>query len=136
MKYFLIIISFIFFSCESEPDYNYFLKKMDIKLIDNFKVLKYQSDSAIGDYSVNFDLEISQKDFQVIVSKIKQSENYIECKNGEYPNKSNKAINGYRISGFKISDKYFLKKESKTKPIYYEVVLDNNKNLSFTYAED
>ena len=126
----------IFFSCESEPDYNYYLERMNIKLVDNFKVIEYQSDSAFGDYSVNFNLEISEKDFQKIVSIIKQSENYIEYKNGEYPNRVNKLINGYRISGFKLSNKYFLKKESKTKPIFYELVLSNNKNLSFTYTED
>jgi hypothetical protein len=109
---------------------------MDIVLTDNYKVLRYDTNSAIGDFTLDFQLKISEKDFENIIAKIKQSKNYGEYKSGEYPNNFSENGKAYHISGFKLANKYFYKKESTTESIFYELELGTDKTLHFTYAED
>lgn len=108
---------------------------MGIVLTDNYKVLRHNTEEATGDFTVEFQIQISDADFKDIVAKIKQTENYGEYKNGESPN-SFSSFENYKISGFKIEDKYFYKKESTSNSIYYELVLSAGKKLKFSYAED
>jgi hypothetical protein len=109
---------------------------MDIVLTDNFKVLGHNTDAAIGDFTADFQLKISDKDFEDIIDKIKQTENYGEYKSGESPNSFSNIDKDYHISGFKMANKYFYRKESTSEPIFYELVLGADKTLHFTYAED
>jgi hypothetical protein len=136
MKYCLLILTCFFCSCNSEPDYDDYLKQMGVVLIDDFKVIEYNTDGAIGDFAVDFQLKISDKDFENIVAKIKQIENYGEYKRSESPNSFSIAEKGYHISGFKLADKYFYRKENTSKPFYYELVAGANNTLHFKYIED
>jgi len=136
MKYFLFILTILFCSCNSEPDYNDYLKQIDIVLTDDFKVLGHHNESAIGDFSVDFQLKISDKDLKNIIEKIKQTENYEEYSKGESPNSFKSIEKKYHISGFKLADTYFYKKEGNAKSIYYELVVDLDKTLHFRYVED
>lgn len=52
------------------------VEEQDIKLTDDFKLLKNESSSAIGDYYHTFTLEISEHDKQNAILKIKTSENF------------------------------------------------------------
>jgi hypothetical protein len=136
MKYCLLILTILIFSCNSEPNYDDYLKQMDIVLTDNYKVLGQNTDGAMGDFIVDFQLKISDKDFENIIAKIKLNENYREYKSGESPNSFSSIGKNYHITGFKLAGRYFYKKESNSEPIYYELVVDSNKTLNFTYAED
>lgn len=109
---------------------------MDLVLADNYKVLGHNTETAIGDFAVDFSLKISDKDYESIIAKIKLTENYNEYKNGESPNSLNKFGDDYQISGFKLADKYFYKKEATAKPRHYEIVLTADKTLNYSYAED
>ena len=136
MKYCLFVFIILFCSCDSEPDYNDYLRQMDIVLADDFNVISHNTEGAIGDFSVDFELKISDKDFDNLIEKIKQTENYREYIKGESPNSFRYIEKKYHISGFKLADKYFYRKEVNSESIYYELVVDSDKKLHFTYAED
>ncbi|HWR94881.1 MAG TPA: hypothetical protein VN192_06750 [Flavobacterium sp.] len=136
MKHFILFLTLFFCSCNSKPDFEDYLKQVGITLVDNYKIIGYNYEEAIGDFSVNFQLKISDNDFQSIVTKIKKTENYGEYKSGEYPNSFISVGKDYQISGFKLADKYFYKKISTHEPRCYEIVLDAKKTLHFTFTED
>lgn len=136
MKYFFLILTVLFYSCNSKPDYDDYLRQMGIVLIDNFKVLESNVDGAIGDFTVRFQLKISNKDYKNIIAEIKQIENYGEFKSGESPNNFRSFGKEYQISGFKLADTYFYRKEKTSEPIYYELLVGADNTLKFTYAED
>ena len=52
------------------------VEEQDIKLTDDFKLLKNESMSAIADYYHTFTLEISERDKQNAITKIKSAENF------------------------------------------------------------
>lgn len=136
MKHLLIISTFLLCSCASEPDYPAYLKEMGISLADNYTVIEHKSETAMGDFTSEFSLKISDKDFAGIITKIKQTENYNEYKNGESPNSFNKFGRDYQISAFKLVDNYFYRKEETAEATHYEIVLRPDKTLHFTYSED
>jgi len=53
-----------------------FVEEQDIKLTDDFEILKNESMSAIGDYYHTFTLKISERDKQNALSKIKGADNF------------------------------------------------------------
>ena len=52
------------------------VEEQDIKLTDDFELLKNESMSAIGDYYHTFTLKISERDRQNAISKIKSADNF------------------------------------------------------------
>lgn len=52
------------------------VKEQDIKLTDDFELLKNESMSAIGDYYHTFTLKISERDKQNAIAKIKSADNF------------------------------------------------------------
>ena len=52
------------------------VERQDIKLTDDFKLLKNESMSAIGDYYHTFTLKISERDKQNAITKIKSAEDF------------------------------------------------------------
>ena len=52
------------------------VEEQDIKLTDDFKLLKNESMSAIGDYYHTFTLKISERDKQNAITKIKSAEDF------------------------------------------------------------
>jgi hypothetical protein len=52
------------------------VEEQDIKLTDDFELLKNESISAIGDYYHTFTLKISERDKQNAIAKIKSIENF------------------------------------------------------------
>jgi len=52
------------------------IEDQDIKLTDEFEVLKNESMSAVGDYYHTFTLKISERDKQKAILKIKSSDNF------------------------------------------------------------
>ena len=52
------------------------VEQQDIKLTDDFKLLKNESMSAIGDYYHTFTLKISERDKQNAITKIKSAEDF------------------------------------------------------------
>ncbi|MGG7035573.1 MAG: hypothetical protein ACI7YS_10330 [Flavobacterium sp.] len=52
------------------------IEEQDIKLTDEFELLKNESISAIGDYYHTFTLKISERDKQDAISKIKSADNF------------------------------------------------------------
>ena len=52
------------------------VEEQDIKLTDDFELLKNESMSAIGDYYHTFTLKISERDKQNAITKIKSADNY------------------------------------------------------------
>jgi hypothetical protein len=53
-----------------------FVEEQDIKLTEDFELLKNESMSAIGDYYHTFTLKISERDKQNAITKIKSSDNF------------------------------------------------------------
>lgn len=52
------------------------VEEQDIKLTDDFELLKNESMSAIGDYYHTFTLKISERDKQNAITKIKNADNF------------------------------------------------------------
>lgn len=52
------------------------VEEQDIKLTDDFELLKNESMSAIGDYYHTFTLKISERDKQNAITKIKSADNF------------------------------------------------------------
>lgn len=52
------------------------VEEQDIKLTDDFELLKNESMSAIGDYYHTFTLKISERDKQNAITKIKGADNF------------------------------------------------------------
>lgn len=52
------------------------VEEQDIKLTDDFELLKNESMSAIGDYYHTFTLKISERDKQNAITKIKSANNF------------------------------------------------------------
>lgn len=128
-------MALIVYSCNSQPDYKFYLREIGIDLTKEYKVINYDTETAIGDDAVSFEIKVSDEDYNQISALIKQAENYKEYKSGEGPDGFT-SFEDFKISGFKIDDKYFYRKESTTEPIFYEVIISPNKILSFTYAQD
>jgi len=57
------------------------VEEQDIKLTDEFELLKNESMSAIGDYYHTFTLKISERNKQDAISKIKSADNF-KAENG------------------------------------------------------
>lgn len=53
-----------------------FVEEQDIKLTEDFELLKNESMSAIGDYYHTFTLKISERDKQNAITKIKSVDNF------------------------------------------------------------
>lgn len=53
-----------------------FVEEQDFILKDDFEILKNESKSSIGDYYHTFTLEITKRDKDTIILKIKSSENF------------------------------------------------------------
>jgi hypothetical protein len=52
------------------------VEEQDIKLTDDFELLKNESMSAIGDYYHTFTLKLSERDKQNAITKIKSADNF------------------------------------------------------------
>lgn len=80
-SYFILLISFILYLKHEdlffyENNVKEFLAEQDIILKEDFRILKNESHSSIGDYYHTFTLSISSGDQQRIIQQIKSSENY------------------------------------------------------------
>ena len=97
----LLIILVIWIAFEdqffSKKDAEKLLAEQDIRLSDDFKIIKNESMSGIGDYYHIFILTISQKDKKLIIEQIKKSNNF-------------KNINENKADIFRSNNRYFGKK--------------------------
>lgn len=112
------------------------MNQMGLQLSDKYEVINFNEEVAIGDLVVKFQLKISDKDYRRIIGTIKQTKNYGEYKNGEYPNSFTSYNGEYKFIGYKQENNYIYRKESNSNVIDYNLVLKEDNMLYFTYAED
>ena len=79
--YGLLILTVVFFivfedKLFSKNDAKELVEEQNIKLTDNFELLNNESSSAIGDYYHTFTLQISERDRQDAILKIKSSKDF------------------------------------------------------------
>ena len=135
MKKVIIILFVAFCSCSSNPDVEKSLADIGIKLNDNYTILNNDSSVAIGSSSKNFDLKISEKDFNQIVAKSKLVKRYAEFKENDFPNGHSEMSYNDKISAFNSGAKYFYNvAKAKTNETCQVILVGQNK-LSFTYSE-
>lgn len=72
LSIYIIFEDHFFFKSDAKK----FLSEQNIELKDDFKIIKNESFSAIGDYYHTFTLSISEKDRKQIIQEIRNSENF------------------------------------------------------------
>ena len=136
MQKFLFIIFITFCSCSNNDEHKKYLKDIGINLTERYTILQNESSSAIGDYSITFDLKISYKDYETIIKKIKNTENYIELNEKNFPDSKSSFSNLDHITAYKSGTKYFYNIEKANTNEYYSLILLPKNILSLTYAQD
>ncbi len=136
MKKIIIILLIAFSSCSSNSDIDESLSEIGIKLKDKYEILNNDSSSAIGDFTKSFDLIVSEKDFNIIIAKLKLVKKYAEYKENDSPNSFSEMSNNDKQSAYKIGNRYFYNfSRAKTNEQYQVILIEPNK-LSFMYGED
>ena len=136
MKKIIIILLIAFSSCSSNSDIDESLSEIGIKLKDKYEILNNDSSSAIGDFTKSFDLIVSEKDFNIIIAKLKLVKKYAEYKENDSPNSFSEMSNNDKQSAYKIGNRYFYNfSRAKTNKQYQVILIEPNK-LSFMYGED
>ena len=136
MKKIIIILLLAFSSCSSNSDIDESLSEIGIKLKDKYEILNNDSSSAIGDFTKNFDLIVSEKDFNIIIAKLKLVKKYAEYKENDSPNSFSEMSYIDKQSAYKIGNKYFYNfSRAKTNEQYQVILIEPNK-LSFMYGDD
>ncbi len=74
MKYLKLIGLIILFSCSNTKDYihcqNILEKTMNVKISDEFLLIEHHRDFAIGDYTEQFKLKLSENDFDIMLKSV------------------------------------------------------------------
>ena len=136
MKKIIIILLIAFSSCSSNSDIDESLSEIGIKLKDKYEILNNDSSSAIGDFTKSFDLIVSEKDFNIIITKLKLVKKYSEYKENDSPNSFSEMSYIDKQSAYKIGNRYFYNfSRAKTNEQYQVILIEPNK-LSFMYGED
>ena len=136
MKKIIIILFVAFCSCSSNSNVEKYLIDVGINLKDNYVLVTNDSNSAIGESSKSFDLKITQKDFDIIVAKLKHVKNYVELKENSVPNSFSEMSNIDKVSAYKSGTKYFYNVEKANTNEKYQVILTGKDKLSLTCQED
>ena len=112
---------------------------MGIDLGDNFEIISSSNSASIGDFSAEFKLKLSDKDYQTIKNKIESLDNFQVVKDNEAPNRSyagpNKEI---EIIGWKKNETYSyeIKKNRKSGYESYILILLPDNFLTFQYVDE
>ena len=113
MKKIIIILTIAFSSCNKfncEED----LRQAGINFTEDFTILKYDSDGALGDWDDNFQLKISDKDVELFIKKVQQTKGYREYKEKEIGEGTDCSIPDFdRITGYKRGTTFYYYIEKK-----------------------
>ena len=126
---FIILTVYIVFEDQlfSKKDAIKLLTEQDIHLLDKFEIIDNKSMSAPGDYYHSFNLKITDKDKQLIISQIKNSPNFKGLKDQK---EDLLLLNEDRYLGKKLKQNY--EDEFQFVREYYE---PNGKGIAPTYRK-
>lgn len=112
------------------------MNDIGFNLNDEYSIISESQDFAIGDFLVQFELKISENDFNEIVKKIKVDSSYRELINNDH-SWSNSIINDMnKIDSYKYEGKYHYFLERFDPADQFLLVLDEKrKTLIFSYFD-
>ena len=113
------------------------VEEYDIELVDDFILLENKSMSSIGDYYHTFTLEISEKDKQNAISKIKSSDNFKRDDSSldKMLNLSYKRYSGHKvIQNYETENAYV---RGYLQPTFKRILISKTKNeLIFEHIDE
>jgi len=139
LKTFFIALTILFASCSTNSSEKNYLHEMGIDLADKFQIISSENSASIGDFTAEFKLKLSDKDYQTIKNKIQYMDNFQILKENESPNRSysgpNKEI---EITAWKKNETYTYEiKKNRTSgyEIYILQLLPDNL-LTLQYVDE
>ena len=139
LKAFLSTMTIFLVSCVTNVDEKKYLSEMGIDLKEKYETVTSSSSSAIGDELIEFKLKVSNKDFQAIVTKIENLENFQIVAENQNPVSNYKGQNkDMEVFGWKRKDTYSYEiyKTSKSGYEFYNLTLLPDNTLTFQYSDE